>query len=157
MTLKPGAKDESTLNGPPNLVRTYLEALLRQDVEALCALVTDHFVLACPFGLNGGNAPEDALAWRGIDDYRDHYCADFRKTITVQRLTDIVIRRVVDSDMIYAEAFGDMIWANGRPYKNRYVFRFDFRNGKICELLEFCNPITGAIAAGLPLPVTSPV
>ena len=45
-----------------------------------------------------------------------------------------------------------MKMANGRPYANRYVFRFDVEGGKIKRIREYANPITAAIAFGIPLP-----
>lgn len=138
-----------------SLVRAYLEALERQDPDALCALVTDDFVLEVPLSLSGNNDPGEAMAWRGIEDFRANYAEYFPTVLTSQRLTDVAIRPTVDADIVYAEALGDMTLANGRPYKNRYVFRFRLRDGKICELLEFANPVTGAIAFGLPLPAIS--
>ncbi len=45
-----------------------------------------------------------------------------------------------------------MKMANGRPYENRYVFRFDVENGKIRRIREYLNPVTSAVAFGLPLP-----
>jgi ketosteroid isomerase-like protein len=44
-----------------------------------------------------------------------------------------------------------MEMSNGRPYKNRYIFRFDVENGKIKRIREYCNPVTGALAFGLSL------
>lgn len=146
--------DESDLVARIELVRAYLEALQRQDPEALCALVTEDFVLEVPLSPSGRNESSDAMAWRGIEDFRANYAEYFPTVMASQRLTDVVIRPTFDLDVVYAEAFGDMVLANGRPYKNRYVFRFRIRDSKICELLEFANPVTGAIAFEQPLPIT---
>ena len=140
------SNDNRAPTAPAELVRAYLDALQRQDPDALCALVTDDFVLEVPLHASGSNDPRDTISWRGIEDYRINYCEHFPKIMTSQRLTDVVIRPTVDQDVVYAEAFGDMTLSNGSPYKNRYVFRFDLRDGKICGLLEFCNPVTAAIA-----------
>lgn len=136
------------------LVCAYLEALQRQDPEALCALVTEDFVLEVPLSPSGNNDSGDAMAWRGIEDFRANYAEHFPTILTSQKLTDVAIRPTVEPGFVYAEAFGDMTLANGKPYKNRYVFRFRIRDRKICELLEFANPVTGAIAFGLELPAT---
>ncbi len=48
-----------------------------------------------------------------------------------------------------------MMMANGRPYRNRYIFRFETKNGKITRIREYTNPVTSAIAFGLPLPQSS--
>ena len=138
------------------LVRLYLEALQRQDVEALGALVTDDFYLEVPFDAAGTNQPGNALSWTGRDDYLTNYCAIFPH-IAVHRINDIVIRPTADPAIVYAEAMGDMTLSDGWPYKNLYVFRFTLRGDKICQLKEFCNPVTAAIAFGHPLPITGRV
>ena len=138
---------------PSELVSVYLAALQRQDVETLGALVTDDFVLEVPFDAAGTNDPRKALSWHGRADYLTNYCAIFPR-IAVHRINDIVVMPTTHPGIVYAEAMGDMILVDGTPYKNLYVFRFDFRGGKICGLKEFCNPVTAAIAFGRPLPVT---
>ena len=45
-----------------------------------------------------------------------------------------------------------MKMATGLPYENRYVFRFDAEDGKITRIREYLNPVTSAIAFGIPLP-----
>jgi ketosteroid isomerase-like protein len=37
---------------------------------------------------------------------------------------------------------GDFVTADGRPHRNVYVFRFDWRDGKIASWEEYANPIT---------------
>jgi ketosteroid isomerase-like protein len=138
---------------PAELVSVYLDALQRQDVAALGALVTEDFLLEVPFDAAGTNDPRNALSWHGRADYLTNYCAIFPR-IAVHRIKDIVVRPTTDPAIVYAEALGDMTLVDGTPYRNRYVFRFDFRDGKICALKEFCNPVTAAIAFGRPLPVT---
>jgi ketosteroid isomerase-like protein len=138
---------------PAALAGVYLDALQRQDAAALGALVTDDFVLEVPFDAAGTNDPRNTLSWRGRDDFLTNYCAIFPR-IAVHLIKDIVVRPTIDPDIVYAEAMGDMVLRDGTPYRNLYVFRFDFRDGRICGLKEFCNPVTAAIAFGRPLPAT---
>jgi ketosteroid isomerase-like protein len=42
----------------------------------------------------------------------------------------------------FVQARGDFVTADGRPYQNVYVFRFDWRNGKIMSWEEYANPMT---------------
>lgn len=146
--------DDPVSVAPAELVSVYLEALQHQDVEALGALVTEDFVLEVPFDAAGTNDPRNALSWHGREDYLANYCAIFPR-IAVHRINDIVVRPTTDPDIVYAEAMGDMTLIDGAPYKNLYVFRFDFRDGKICGLKEFCNPVTAAVAFGRQLPATT--
>ena len=57
-----------------------------------------------------------------------------------------------DPDVAFAYGLGVMTMANGRPYRNRYVFRFETAGGKIRRIREYANAVTSAIAFGLPLP-----
>ena len=57
-----------------------------------------------------------------------------------------------DGTAAFAEAAGDMRCATGRPYKNRYVFRFDVEGGRIRRIREYVNPLTSAVAFGRPFP-----
>jgi ketosteroid isomerase-like protein len=147
------ASDDPGPNAPAALVGAYLAALQRKDVEALRALVTDDFVLEVPLDAGGTNDPGNALAWRGVEDYLTNYCAIFPR-IAALRFRDVAIRPTTDAETVYAEAYGDMLLSDGKPYRNRYVFRFDLRDGRIAGLMEFCNPVTSAIAFGRALPVT---
>jgi ketosteroid isomerase-like protein len=143
----------SAERAPAKLVSIYLDALQRQDSATLGGLVTDDFVLEVPFDAAGTNDPRNALSWHGREDYLTNYCAIFPR-IAVHRINNIVVRPTIDPDIVYAEAMGDMTLVDGTPYKNLYVFRFDFRGGRICRLQEFCNPVTAAVAFGRPLPIT---
>ncbi len=59
------------------------------------------------------------------------------------------IIRSADGRRVFVEALGDMV-LNGKPYRNRYVLRFDLKGGKITGMKEYLNPVTSAIATGTP-------
>ena len=50
-----------------------------------------------------------------------------------------------------ALAAGAMVTADGKPYRNRYVFRFDFESGRIKSAREYYNPIISAYAFARPI------
>lgn len=47
-----------------------------------------------------------------------------------------------DAATTFVQTNGDFVTADGRPYQNVYVFRFDWRDGKIVSWEEYANPLT---------------
>ena len=47
-----------------------------------------------------------------------------------------------DGATTFVQTNGDFITADGRPYQNVYVFRFDWRDDKIVTWEEYANPMT---------------
>src|SRR5207247_8999356 len=58
-------------------------------------------------------------------------------TFTRRRIT-----ASADNTATFVQAKGDFVTADGRPYQNVHVFRFDWRDGKIISWEEYANPIT---------------
>lgn len=131
------------------LGREYLRALAAHDKRAIFAIIADDFVLEVPMNLSGTNDLSDS--WRGLEAAEANYETAFR-IIEETAYADLEITPGRDPDIAFAEVHGAMTMANGRPYRNRYVFRFDTKNGKITRIREYANPVTSAIAFGLPLP-----
>lgn len=46
---------------------------------------------------------------------------------------------------------GDFVTATGRPHRNVYVFRFDWRGGQLVAGVEYLNPMTICWSFDLPL------
>ena len=132
-----------------DLARAYLEALQAKDRDAILAILADDFVLEVPCNVSGTNDFSDS--WRGIDTAAEKYEETFR-TIEVLRYTEVEIFGTPGGEVAFAEGLGVMKMASGRPYENRYVFRFDVAGGKIRRIREYLNPVTSAIAFGIPLP-----
>ena len=142
-----------TTSPPPtasrDVVVAYLTAMEQKDKEGLVAVLADDTVLEMPLDVSGTNQPRDL--WRGTDGAATHYGQAFEDVDSI-KFTEVDICPTVDPDVVFAEALGDMAMVSGRPYKNRYVFRFDLRQGKIRRIREYCNPVTSALSYGIPLP-----
>ncbi|MDG2002019.1 MAG: nuclear transport factor 2 family protein [Novosphingobium sp.] len=134
------------------LGREYLRALQAKDKQAIFAIISEDFELEVPLNLSGTNDYSDN--WRGLDAANTNYDTTFR---IIQDLVypDLEFTSGSDPNIAFAEGPGTMMMANGRPYRNRYIFRFDARNGKLWRIREYTNPITSAVAFGLPLPQSS--
>jgi ketosteroid isomerase-like protein len=136
-------------NPAAELAEAYLVALQAKDKEAILAIVTDDFELEVPCNVSGTNDFSDS--WRGLEAAKAGWDSAFRE-IELLRYTDLEFTGGEDGKVAFAEGLGVMKMANGRPYDNRYVFRFDVENGKIRRIREYLNPVTSAVAFGIPLP-----
>lgn len=134
------------------LGREYLRALQAKDKQAIFAIIADDFALEVPLNVSGTNDYSDS--WRGLEAADANYDTTFE---IIQNLvyTEIEITPGQNPDFAFAEALGTMMMANGRPYRNRYIFRFEARDGKLRCIREYTNPVTSAVAFGLPLPQSS--
>lgn len=132
-----------------DLGQAYLVALQAKDKDAILRLLAEDFVLEVPCNLSGTNDLSDS--WSGLEAADANYEITFRK-IEVLKYVDIEFTQGDDRSVAFAEGLGVMKMANGNPYRNRYVFRFDVSGGKIKRIREYLNPITSALAFGLPLP-----
>ena len=49
------------------------------------------------------------------------------------------INLVAEGEMVVAEVRGDVLLKSGERYDNHYCFIFSFRDGKIVEVVEYCD------------------
>ena len=131
------------------LGKEYLRALQAKDKGAIFAILADDFALEVPFNVSGSNDYSDS--WRGLAAADANYDVTFR---IIQNIvyTDLEVTPGKDANVAFAEGLGVMMMANGRPYRNRYIFRFESAGGKLRRIREYANPVTSAISFGLPLP-----
>ena len=132
-----------------DLARAYLEALQAKNKQDILSILSEDFALEIPCNISGTNDFSDS--WRGLDTADANYEATF-KMIDILKYADVEYTQGADCNIAFAEGLGVMRMANGRPYRNRYVFRFDTEGGKIKRIREYVNPITFAVAMRLPLP-----
>lgn len=133
------------------LGREYLRCLATKDKPGILALLSEGFALEVPLNVPGSNDLSDS--WYGLEAADRNYDEAFR-IIADTTYTDFEVTPGKDDNVAFIETLGVMTMANGRPYRNRYVFRFDAKDGKLFRIREYCNPVTSAIAFGMPLPDT---
>lgn len=134
------------------LGREYLRALQAKDKAAIFAIISEDFALEVPLNVSGSNDYSDS--WRGLEAADANYDTTFR-IIEDLVYTDLEFTPGKDPDIAFAEGLGTMTMANGRPYRNRYIFRFESRDDKLWRIREYTNPVTSAVAFGMPLPQSS--
>jgi ketosteroid isomerase-like protein len=137
------------------LADAYLTALQAKDMDAMLALLAPDFTLEIPCNIAGTNDKSDS--WRGIDNAEPNYAQAFQM-IELLKYVEVEINQAADPSVAFLEGRGAMRMANGNPYNNIYVFRFDvdLESGKIKRAREYVNPITFAVAMHQPLPDTAP-
>lgn len=131
------------------LAKAYLAALQAKDSDAILALVTEDFELDIPMNIAGTNDRSDN--WKGRAAAGANYTRTFGK-IALIRYIDMEYSQAADPAIAFAEGRGLMRTASGNNYDNNYIFRFDVRDGKIWRIREYANPVTAALAFGVPLP-----
>jgi ketosteroid isomerase-like protein len=138
-----------------DLADAYLTALQAKDMDAMLALLAPDFTLEIPCNLSGTNDRSDS--WTGLDNASINYAQAFQM-IEVLKYADVEITQAADPRVAFLEGRGVMRMANGNPYHNQYVFRFDvdLETGKIKRAREYVNPVTFAVAMHQPLPDTAP-
>jgi len=132
-------------------VKAVFTALERRDITGIPELIDDNASLAIPFPPSCNTDPEAAPRFNGkqaVLGYINGVLANFKQI----RFYDLELTESKDGNTIFAEAKSDFIMArNDAPYRNIYVFRFDFANGKVTKVLEHANPIPAAALVGISL------
>ncbi|NJC04246.1 ketosteroid isomerase-like protein [Sphingomonas kaistensis] len=136
---------------PAAPVRAFLAAMTAKDRSAVAALIDDAAVFQYPFDRSGKT---EAGSWRrftGRDAVLTGYVDGAFAKIARIGWTEADFTPSADGRTVFVEARGDMLLATGAVYRNRYVLRFDLHRGRIRGMKEYMNPVTAALAAGLPL------
>ena len=86
--------------------------------------------------------------YRGVDEVMAFWATAWSLEGESPGLLDAEVAITGDGRVVFIEAYGDVIMTNGREYRNRYVFRLTFDDGKVTTFREYYNPITSARAFG---------
>ncbi|PXY37736.1 nuclear transport factor 2 family protein [Prauserella flavalba] len=117
----------------------FLHALEREDVAALTAMVTADVTLTHPITFSGNQEPDGAYVGRAQVAGYFQQVADTMGRI---EFTGERISVMAGGETSIVEAKGDFLTADGRPYRNVYLFRLDWERGRIADVAEYGNPIT---------------
>jgi ketosteroid isomerase-like protein len=116
----------------------FLDWLEVGDRAAIAGVLDDQVVWSAPMSAGGGPASAPA---RG----RAAFGSRLSSISGLMRSAKFIDRRITssaDEATTFVQARGDFVTADGRPYQNVYVFRFDWRDGKIVSWEEYANPVT---------------
>jgi ketosteroid isomerase-like protein len=116
----------------------FLNLLEAGDQAGIDRLLDDQIVWTAPMSVGGGADEEPAHG-------RAAFWSRLGAISVLMRSASFTSRRITasaDSTTTFVQAQGDFVTADGRPYRNVYVFRFDWRDGRITSWEEYANPIT---------------
>lgn len=127
---------------------TFLDAFEREDLDTISNLVGDQVTLVHPLSFTG--AREDAAQFMG----KEQVLGYFRQVFTGMERISFVDRRVTvaaGGDTVFVQTNGELVGTDGAPYRNVYLFRYNWRDGLIVSGEEYYNPVTAAQRFNIPL------
>lgn len=117
--------------------RAFLDALERKDLDAVSAIFDETATHTLPLSFSGTQEP--AAHFEGKEEVVGYVNNVFTNFRTI-RFTDVRISVTDGGRTSFVQANGDFTSADGRPYRNVYVFRYDWRNGQIVRGEDYANP-----------------
>ncbi len=132
------ASDDERRAANRAVLRRAIAAIGTGDPAALAGLYTDDYVLELPY-----SDPPKRL--EGMAEVMEHVAPQLGTFVFTLSLTDL--HDCVDPDLLVAEYTSDgHVSTTGRPYRNTYIALWRFRDGRICGVREFSNPMIAAEA-----------
>ena len=108
------------------------------EYAALGDLYADDYVLELPYS----DPPKRLEGRREIVEYVTPQLGTFVFTLSLTAVHDCV-----DPDLLIAEYTSDgHVSTTDKPYRNTYIALWRFREGKVCGVKEFSNPMIAAEA-----------
>lgn len=119
------------------LVDAFFEALAAEDLARLGTLIASEAEAVLPYNPNGDTS--DA----GIRRFPlTGYLSGASRVYDGLTFVDREVTRA-ERGVVWVEAEGRLtVAANGNPYTNRYVFKFEVNGGQITRLTEYTNTVT---------------
>ena len=150
-TLPDAAESPEGRRTAKELIRRWFTTLRTKDLEGLLALMSPDVVIELPFNESGRTEEGGFRRYCGLDEVRGFWAAAFRAEGKSHGQTGAELTLSADGRIAFLESRGNLTMANGKSYRNRYVFRFVTENGKLVHVREYYNPITSAHAFGRPV------
>ena len=116
----------------------FLDLLEAGDRTGVAGMLDDHIVWSAPMSFGGAGDGEAARGLRAFGSRLGSISGLMRSA----RFIDRRITASADGATTFVQTRGDFVTADGRPYQNVYVFRFDWRDGKIVSWEEYATPMT---------------
>lgn len=132
-------------------VRNFFRAIGSGDLESLATAVTEDVIYEFPFSETGSTAAGRYRRFVGRQEVLGLWSENSGLGITNHGAEDVELSIVADGSRLFIEQRGNLTMGNGRSYRNRYVFRFDIRDGLVSGIREYFNPIISAYAFDRPI------
>ena len=132
-------------------VRSFFRAIALADMAALAAAITEDIIYEMPFSESGSTEAGAYRRFVGQDEVLAFWRMTSAAGLSVAPAEDVELSVLADGSRLFIEQRGNMTTADGKSYRNRYVFRFDVRAGLVCHVREYINPIISAYAFARPI------
>jgi ketosteroid isomerase-like protein len=142
--------DEDPVDSPErrraakDAIRRFFKAVAAKDAAALAESITEDAIYEIPFGESGSSEPGGFRSFHGAAAVVDFWMTTLAGGLQNLGADDVELSITGDGSRVFIEQRGNMILSDGRPYRNKYVFRFSIRDGRVSHVREYLNPIIAA-------------
>ena len=127
-------------------ILAFFRAVATRDATALGKAITEDAVYEIPFSESGSTEPGQFRRYVGAAEVIEFWTATTANGPKSLGPEDVELSINADGSRVFIEQRGNMVLSDGRPYRNRYVFRFSIRDRLVCHVREYFNPVTAAYA-----------
>jgi len=144
--------DEDPLDSPvarraaKDAIRGFFRAVAARDAKALADSITGDAVYEIPFSESGSTEAGGFRRYVGTAEVVDFWMATTANGPKSLGADEVELSITGDGSRVFIEQRGNMVLPDGRPYRNKYVFRFSIRDGRINHVREYFNPVIAAYA-----------
>ena len=121
-----------------NTAKLFFTRWPANDAAGLRELLTDDATLVVPLSADG--SPEPYYVFTGADQVMG-YLEGAMALLPQIRFINQEWAVSDDARYVYLHADGDMVAKTGARYRNVYVYRLTFRDGRIARIDEYANPV----------------
>jgi ketosteroid isomerase-like protein len=132
-------------------LRRFYAAISHGDMAALAATLTKDAIYEFPLSETGSSDPADCRRYVGREAIVAFWRETSRLGLQFAMPEDVTVSILADGSRVFLEQRGNITLSTGVAYRNRYIFRYDFYDGRIAGVREYLNPVVSAIAFGRPL------
>jgi ketosteroid isomerase-like protein len=143
--------DSENLKRSRQALRSWITLTHDKDLAGIRALMADDIVIEIPFSESGITEPGHYRVYTGIEECIGFWEVAFQAEGGMYGPLNCEINFTADGGVAFLECRNHLTMTNGRVYRNRYVMRTDFVNGKIAAVREYYNPIQSAYGFRRPI------
>lgn len=123
---------------PQTLADRLFDAMAREDLPAAAALFAPGAEFVLPYNPNGDASAAGVRRFPAMG-----YVTVATRSYDNVRFVRRTATPAADGTTLLVEAEGDLVnAATGKPYRNRYVFKFETAGGRITRVTEYANTVT---------------
>jgi ketosteroid isomerase-like protein len=137
--------------GSKDAILKFFRAIAAKDAQGLAEVLAEDAVYEIPFSETGSTEPGAHRRYVGREEVVNFWMKTTSAGMKNLGADEVELSVNADGGRVFIEQRGNMVMSDGKPYRNRYVFRFDLEAGKIKSIREYYNPIISAYAFARPI------